>query len=107
MVEALLRPTITNYTARALDPKRDMNRRIYSSHFHTTIDDRQQWRRRWADFKATNPEVDTDDDGHSRRADLFDFDGNRGAGVHRVQVFTCKPNARCRGLRPTNAPTSF
>lgn len=72
VVEILLRRRITQYAEDALRvPGRDSHRHIYSSHFHTTSDEPSQWRARWLDFKRTHPGVDTDDDGHSRRADLF------------------------------------
>ena len=72
VVERLLRPRITQYAEDALRiPRSDSHRRIYFSHFHTTSDEPSEWRTRWQDFKRAHPDVDTDDDGHSRRADLF------------------------------------
>ena len=72
VVEILLRRRITQYAEDALRISRSgSHRRIYSSHFHTTRDRESVWRARWEDFKRAHPGVDTDDDGHSRRADLF------------------------------------
>jgi hypothetical protein len=72
VVERLLRSRIAKYAAHELGiPGTDSHRHIYSSHFHTTSDGQREWRTRWQDFKRAHPEVDTDDDEHSRRADLF------------------------------------
>jgi hypothetical protein len=72
VVEILLRRRITQYAEAVLRvPRRESHRRIYSSHFHTTSDDPSLWRARWLDFRRAHPGVDTDDAGHSRRADLF------------------------------------
>lgn len=72
VVEILLGPRIIQYAQDTLRiPSGDSHRRVYSSHFHTTRDGESLWRARWQDFKGAHPDVDTDDDGHSRRADLF------------------------------------
>jgi hypothetical protein len=71
VVELVFRPRITQYAKNALGITSDLNRRIYSSHFHTTSDTEREWKREWECFKRAHPEVDTDDAGHSRRADLF------------------------------------
>jgi hypothetical protein len=72
VVEILLRRRITRYAEDVLHiPRGDSHRHIYSSHFHTTSDEPGLWRARWLEFRRAYPGVDTDDDGHSRRADLF------------------------------------
>src|SRR5438094_3099 len=48
-----------------------MHRRVYSSHFHTTSESEDDWKKEWKNFKTAHGEVDTADQGHSRRADLF------------------------------------
>jgi hypothetical protein len=79
IVEILMRPRITEYAEEVLGiPREDSHRHIYSSHFHTTRDEPSLWRARWLDFKRAHPGVDTDDDGHSRRADLFISMGKAG-----------------------------
>lgn len=71
VVERLLRPKITAWAAEGLAIlPADTNRRIYSSHFHTTDD--LEWEKLWKAFRETNPDVDVrDSEGHRRRADLF------------------------------------
>ena len=72
VVEILLRRRIARYAEEVLRvPRRVSHRHIYSSHFHTTRDEPSEWRSRWQDFTRAHPGVDTHDDGHSRRADLF------------------------------------
>jgi hypothetical protein len=72
VVEILLRRRITQYAEDALRISRnDSHRHIYSSHFHTTRDRESVWRTRWQDFKRAHRHEDTNDSGHSRRADLF------------------------------------
>ena len=72
VVEIALRPTITQYAENALIiPRSNSHRRIYSSHFHTASGGQREWKSRWTEFRLTHADVDTDDEGHSRRADLF------------------------------------
>jgi hypothetical protein len=79
VVEILLRRRTTEYAETVLRiPREESHRHIYSSHFHTTSDEPRLWRARWQEFKRAHPGVDTDDDGHSRRADLFISMGKAG-----------------------------
>lgn len=73
VVERLFRPIITDYSAKALQiPETEVDRRIYSSHYHTTPDDFGIYARKWAAFRAKYPDVDTyNADGQNCRADLF------------------------------------
>jgi len=96
VVERLLRPQITKYAEDELCiPRSDSHRHIYSSHFHTTNDGQSEWRTRWQNFKRAHPEVDTDDDGHSRRADLFISVGKAGLVSIEFKYLRakCKPAA--------------
>ena len=97
VVEILLRPKITRYTEDALRIARsDSHEHIYSSHFHTTRDQESVWRTRWQEFRRAHPEVDTDDDGHSRRADLFISIGTAGLVSIEFKYLraNCKPAAQ-------------
>jgi hypothetical protein len=79
VVELAIRPTITRYATNELGiSTSDSSPHIYSSHFHTTSDPEKEWERKWRRFKRAYPEMDTDDAGHSRRADLFIAMGNAG-----------------------------
>lgn len=72
VVERFLRQGITRYARTTLRiPKGELHQRVYSSHFHTTSDREAVWKTRWEEFSRAHPDVDTDDNGHSRRADLF------------------------------------
>ncbi len=98
VVESLLRPRITEYAERALCiPSSHSHRRIYSSHFHTTSDVPSVWRSRWQDFKRAHPDVDTDDDGHSRRADLFISMGKAGLVSIEFKYLRAKSNPAVLG----------
>lgn len=78
VVELMFRRKITRYAENELGiSTSDSHRHIYSSHFHTTSDVEKKWERRFERFKGDHPEVDTDDAGHSRRADLFISVGNK------------------------------
>jgi hypothetical protein len=93
VVEIMLRPTITLYAQNALFiPPDDSHRRIYSSHFHTTSDGPGDWRARWDHFKGAYPNVDTDEDGHSRRADLFISMGTHGLVSIEFKYLRAKSN---------------
>ncbi len=107
VVERLLRPTITKCAENALRIIRsDSHRRIYSSHFHTTSDEPSDWRSRWQDFKRAHQDVDTDDDGHSRRADLFISMGKAGPCVNRVQVSSRQVQPSGTGMCQPDPATS-
>jgi len=93
VVEILLRQEITEYAEDILRvPARESHRQIYSSHFHTTSDEPKLWRTRWRQFRESHPAVDTDDDGHSRRADLFICLGK--VGLVSVEFKYLRPTAR-------------
>jgi hypothetical protein len=93
VVEILLRPKITRYAEAVLRiPRKASHRHIYSSYFHTTRDEPSLWRARWLDYKRAHPGVDTDDAGHSRRADLFISMGK--AGLVSVEFKYLRPRTR-------------
>jgi len=90
VVEALLRPAIESFVKKALpDGGPRMHRRVYSSHFHTTSESEDDWKKEWQNFKTAHGEVDTGDQGHSRRADLFISMGTARLVSVRVQIRAC------------------
>jgi len=93
VVELMFRPIITRYAENELGISRgDSNRYIYSSHFHTTSDVEKEWKRLFERFKLVHSEVDTDDAGHSRRADLFVSVGK--AGLVSIEFKYLRANRR-------------
>jgi hypothetical protein len=72
VVERIFRPTISEYAQHKLGIKKsDASCHIYSSHFHTTSDEEDHWKKLWNEFRRAYPDVDTNEESHSRRADLF------------------------------------
>jgi hypothetical protein len=92
IVEAFVRPLVEAFVSEELERLPSIEHdRVYSSHFHTSRASEAEHERRWASFKRAHRDVDTDDKGHSRRADLFVSFG--AAGLVSVE---CKYSQPCR-----------